>query len=704
MHHTKLSPPKGNDQPASPLCLAGAVQQICRVYKHDQSLASIRCSAGVKEGEFGVYEACTALERFGFRAQLADCAIEHLPDQLCPLIAFDKSNNPFVILGVEPYGRINLLRYADRTDPERIGHARFEAFYCGVVLRVQKLSNAEWQKKKGHWFFSAFLKSQWLYWQVLLATIMTNILALSISIFTMTVYDRVIPNAAIESLIALTVGVVIALGFDFLIRYIRALFIDQASRIADYDVSVRIFERILSLSATEYTLKKGMLAGVVREYEALREFFTSSSLVLLVDLPFALLFLYVISMIAGPLAYIGLVALPVVIVAGVLMQPFLSRFTRLSQQYAIEKQAILVETLSGLETVGVTGAWALMKTRYLAALRGQLDTGASSRTCGQLLINFSMSVQQYAQVFAVVFGVFLIKNGDLSQGALIAAVILGGRALAPLAQLTHALTRANAAISAYTALNDLLHEFPLQRDRTAFISRSRLSGAIEFRDVCFKFKGESKPLISNLSFKICAGQTVVLLGEMGSGKSTILKLIAGILQPCSGQVMVDGVSIAQLDRQDRQQNIGVMLQDAWMFSGSIQENIQTGALRHTDSDMTKLAQFWGLSGLISREQSEGIAGLSDKTAVLSGGQRQTVSLARAFVHDPSILLLDEPTSAMDPASEGHIADNLIHMRSDKTMIIVTHRSALFKAADRVLVIKQGQIVADQHPSNLMAKT
>jgi ATP-binding cassette subfamily C protein LapB len=644
------------------------------------------------------------LERFGFRAQLADCAIEHLPDQLCPLIAFDKSNNPFVILGVQPYGRINLLRYADRTDPERIGHARFEAFYCGVVLRVQKLSNAEWQKKKGHWFFSAFLKSQWLYWQVLLATIMTNILALSISIFTMTVYDRVIPNAAIESLIALTVGVVIALGFDFLIRYIRALFIDQASRIADYDVSVRIFDRILSLSATEYTLKKGMLAGVVREYEALREFFTSSSLVLLVDLPFALFFLYVISIIAGPLAYIGLIALPVVIVAGVVMQPFLSRFTRLSQQHAIAKQAILVETLSGLETVGVTGAGALMKTRCLAALREQLDTGASSRTCGQLLINFSMSVQQYAQVFAVVFGVFLIKNGDISQGALIAAVILGGRALAPLAQLTHALTRANAAISAYTSLNDLLHDFPLQRYRTSSISRSQLSGAIEFRDVSFKFKGESKPLISNLSFKIYAGQTVVLLGEMGSGKSTILKLIAGVLQPCSGQVLVDGVSVRQLDRQDRQQNIGVMLQDAWMFSGSIQENIQTGALRHTDADMTKLAQFWGLSGLISREQSEGIAGLSDKTAVLSGGQRQAVSLARAFVHDPSILLLDEPTSAMDPASEGHIADNLIHMRSDKTMIIVTHRSALFKAADRVLVIKQGQIVADQHPSNLMAKT
>jgi len=520
----------------------------------------------------------------------------------------------------------------------------------------------------------------------------------------MTVYDRVIPNAAIESLIALTVGVVIALGFDFLIRYIRALFIDQASRIADYDVSVRIFDRILSLSATEYTLKKGMLAGVVREYEALREFFTSSSLVLLVDLPFALFFLYVISIIAGPLAYIGLIALPVVIVAGVVMQPFLSRFTRLSQQHAIAKQAILVETLSCLETVGVTGAGALMKTRCLAALREQLDTGASSRTCGQLLINFSMSVQQYAQVFAVVFGVFLIKNGDISQGALIAAVILGGRALAPLAQLTHALTRANAAISAYTSLNDLLHDFPLQRYRTSSISRSQLSGAVEFRDVSFKFKGESKPLISNLSFKIYAGQTVVLLGEMGSGKSTILKLIAGVLQPCSGQVLVDGVSVRQLDRQDRQQNIGVMLQDAWMFSGSIQENIQTGALRHTDADMTKLAQFWGLSGLISREQSEGIAGLSDKTAVLSGGQRQAVSLARAFVHDPSILLLDEPTSAMDPASEGHIADNLIHMRSDKTMIIVTHRSALFKAADRVLVIKQGQIVADQHPSNLMAKT
>ena len=289
---------------------------------------------------------------------------------------------------------------------------------------------------------------------------MTNILALSISIFTITVYNRVIPNAAIESLIALTVGVVIALGVDFLIRHICTMFIYQASRLADYDVSVRIFDRTLFLPVTEYTFKKGILASVVREYEALREFFSSSSLVLLVDLPFALFSLYVISVIAGPLAYIRLVAMPVVIVAGGwTIQPLLSRFTRLSQQHAIAKQEILVETLSGLETVGITGAEALMKSRYLAALRGQLDTSASSRTYGQLLINFSMSVQQYAQVFAVAFGVYLIKNSDIFQGALIAAVILGGRALAPLEKLTHALTRANVAISAYTALNDLLKTF-----------------------------------------------------------------------------------------------------------------------------------------------------------------------------------------------------------------------------------------------------
>ena len=263
----------------------------------------------------------------------------------------------------------------------------------------------------------------------------------------MTVYDRIIPNTAIDSLIGLSLGVVVALGFDFIIRTVRGRFIDNASKAADLEVSNTLFDRVLALKAGEQNEKTGAMAGIIKEFETLREFFTSSTLVILVDLPFAFFFIYVISLIAGPMAYVPLAAVPLVIVVGLMIQPILAKLTKTSQQTGMNKQSVLVETLSGLETVSATGSGNLMKNRYVDALITQSQTGVKSRNTSQFLVNFSASVQQYAQVGAIFFGVYLIRDGVITQGALIAAVILGGRTLAPLAQLANALTRVNPSIN-----------------------------------------------------------------------------------------------------------------------------------------------------------------------------------------------------------------------------------------------------------------
>ena len=312
--------------------------------------------------------------------------------------------------------------------------SEFKKNYSSFFIIVKQLNDREKDERSGHWFFSAFRKSKWTYVQVMIAAMVSNFLSLTTALFTMTVYDRVIPNGAFESLIALSIGVIIALGFDFLIKGLRAKFIDTASKQADLEISRRLFERILTLTPDEQRQKTGAMAGTIREFETLREFFNSSTLVILIDLPFVFFFIYVISLIAGPFSYVFLAAVPLVIIVG--LDPTISgEDNKRIRGSGMNKQAVLVETLNGLETVNATGSGKLMRRRYEDALHNQADSANKIRSLSMFIINFAASVQQYAQVAAIFFGVYLIVDGQISQGALIGAVILGGRTMGPLSQL-----------------------------------------------------------------------------------------------------------------------------------------------------------------------------------------------------------------------------------------------------------------------------
>ena len=369
----------------------------------------------------------------------------------------------------------------------------------------------------------------------------------------------------------------------------------------------------------------------------------------------------------------------------------------------MNKQAVLAETLNGLEKVTATVSVMIMKTRYAAALDNKSDGGNKIRVLSNFVINFAASVQQYAQVAAIFFGVYLIVEGTITQGALIGAVILGGRTMAPLSQLANTLARVNGAITSYKNLSKLIGKSHNSATNLSPISRPKFKGEIEFKNVSYKFEGSTQPVLNDLSFKIPAGQKVAVVGKMGSGKSTLSRLVAGILEPTEGSILVDGVDVRQIDQADTRKNIGVMLQDSWLFSGSIRENIQMGFNEYDDEHLLNICKIAGVDDFVGAHPKGYDLMIKERGVGLSGGQRQTINLARSLIHDPSILLLDEPTSSMDQGTEKKVVESLKKMSTEKTMVIVTHRNPILTMVDRVFVLENGQIVADQTPEQLGVK-
>ena len=666
-----------------------------------KSEAAILRSAQVLDETFTLKEALISLEHFKFNASFTHTNMRDWQSDWLPLIAIQHDGTALIVTEIEHDSHcLCLVQEGKKYVTTSIEWANFRENFSGFTLLARKMTSSQLKSAQGHWFFSAFKTSKWLYFQVILAAIVSNFLALTTSIFTMTVYDRIIPNAAIDSLYALSIGVIAALGVDFIIKMLRAHFIDVASKRADLLVSGRLFDRILSLNNGQ---KSGSLAGIIREFETLREFFTSSTLVIIVDLPFMFFFAYVIYLIAGPLGYVPLVGVPLVLIVGLVVQPLMSRATKLGMESGVNKQGILVETINGLETVKATGAGPFLKRKYSQAQISQSDTTAKTKALSQLVVNVSASFQQFAQIAIIFFGVFLVRDNQITQGALIAAVILGGRAMAPMAQLANVLSRANGARAAYKSLSELFNQRQLKIDEAFTISRGELKGNVEFRNVSYAYSNEAQLILDSINLKIPHGQKIALVGKMGSGKSTIAKIISGSIAPTSGNVLIDDIDLQQLDQADLIENIGVMPQDAWLFSGSIQDNITAGRAKFADEDVINVAKISTADDFISRIPEGYEFELKEKGVGLSGGQRQSLCLARALLNSPNLLLLDEPTSSMDQQTEAKVVANLQKYSADKTLIVITHRNALLSICDRVLVIEDGKVIADSTPEQLGVK-
>lgn len=571
------------------------------------------------------------------------------------------------------------------------------------MLENTTASTSENSSLATHWFFGPVLACRRLYGQIIAASVLINLFALASSFYIMTVYDRVIPNSAFESLWALTVIMVVVMIFDFVMKTVRGTFIDAAGARIDRVVSERLFSRISRFDISLSRKATGALANTVREFETLKDVIGSASFSVFVDLPFVILYLFVLWSIGGPVAAVPAMIVPAVIIFGVMLQPVMRRFTQMSMSQGQSKQSVMVEMIGALETLKTVSGLSMLRQRWLQSVVNQGAANRKSRLAAQLTQNFTNLGQQVSQMGIVIYGVFLIASGSLTMGQLVACVILSGRSLAPLAQLTNLLTRSNQALEAYRNLGELMVGTTDEEERSGQVRRENLRGDVSFRNVTFTYDGQETPTLRDVSFDIRQGERVGIVGRIGTGKTTILRLIAGLHKPDSGLVLVDNADIRQIQPDDVRRNMAIVLQNPVMFTGTIRDNLLMGNPEANDEELLEAVRVSGAEGFIGALPGGFDFPLTERGRELSVGMRQSLAIARGLIAKPKILMLDEPTAPLDSGSERALVQSLDAATKGMTMVCVTHRGAMLDIVDRIMVVEGGRIVLDGPRQSVLAK-
>ena len=552
------------------------------------------------------------------------------------------------------------------------------------------------------WLMEPMRRNRSIYMKVALAAAMINLFALATSLFTMVVYDRVVPNNATSSLVALTIGLAIVIIFDFILKTLRAYFVDFAGARIDHEIGASIFKQLLDIRLDQKKGSTGALAGVVRELETLRDFFASATITAIVDVPFILITLAVIAIIGGPVVFVPVAMIPLVILTGLLTQPAMDRLAAQSMGQGLQKQSVLVETIGGLEMVKTSGAAPILTERWLGAVEEQGQTALRQRLVSNLGVTIAGSAQTISYAGVVIVGVGLIASRDLTMGGLIACSILAGRAVAPLGQIASLLSRLTSTRTAYRQLNALMRA-PTEGPEGEPLVLARTEGRIEFRNVHFRYPGASEQALDGVSFTIQPGEHVALLGRVGSGKSTIARLILGLYEPQEGLVMLDGTDIRQLDPVSLRRRIGSAMQESLLLSGSVRENIVLAREGIDDNEMIRAAELSGTHQFMGQIANGYDLRLADRGEGLSGGQRQSIAIARALAGRPPVLLFDEPSSAMDQQTETALLDRLERELTGRTFLVITHRTPFLRLVSRVIIVDRGKVVADGPRDQILAK-
>jgi ATP-binding cassette subfamily C protein LapB len=543
------------------------------------------------------------------------------------------------------------------------------------------------------WLMEPMRRNRPVYLKVALAAVLINIFGLMTSLFTMTVYDRVVPNNATSSLVALSIGLAIIVIFDFILKLLRAYFVDIAGASIDREVGETLFERLLRLRLDLKKGSTGSLTGLMRELEALRDFFTSATLTAVVDLPFIFLTLTVIAIIGGWVALVPALMIPIVIIVGALTQPAMDRLSAKAMGEGMLKQSVLVETIGGLETVKAAGAGPLLARRWDKAMESHADSSLRQRLIASIGITTATSAGTISYAGVVIVGVEMIAHQELTMGGLIACSILAGRAVAPLAQISQLLSRMTTTRTAYRQLNEMMN-LPPEGPEGEGLKLAGLKGRIEFRNVSFRYPGAPEKTLEELNFTIQPGEHVALLGRVGSGKSTIARLILGLYPPEEGLVMIDGTDIRQLDPLEMRRYIGAALQESVLLTGSVRENIGLGRGHVDDEELLRASELSGTHSFMGTIANGYDLRLADRGEGLSGGQRQSIALARALAGKPPVLVFDEPTSAMDSQTETALIQRLQEETRGRTLVLITHRPPLLALVSRIMLVDRGKVIMD----------
>ncbi|MFA7351417.1 MAG: type I secretion system permease/ATPase [Methylotenera sp.] len=681
--------------------LLDSLALICRIHGVATSKDALVSGLPLRDGKMTP----TLLKRSADRVNLAVTILktplnsirqEFLPailllkdEEACVVTKLDLTNNQVGVIFPE-FGEAEVLMPLDELVSRSSGYVIVAKLKFVFDQRAPSVGKV----RLHHWFWGSLAENSRIYRDVMIAAFVVNMFALAMPLFTMNVYDRVLPNRATETLWVMAIGIALIVIGDLILRTMRSYFLDWASTRIDIKLTARIMEQVLGIRLEQRPNSVGSFASNLRSFETVRDFITSATITTLVDIPFGLIFVIVIGWIAWPMVIPVLLGAVLILIYSFSVQTKMHDLSETMYRASAIRNATLIESLVGLETVKALGIEGQMQRKWERSAHYLTEVTSKLRLLSSSINNGATSIQQLITVSLVILGVYLVINGELTMGGLLACTMLASRALVPIAQTAGLLTQYHNAATSLDSLDEIMHR-PVERPLDAsFLSRPVFNGDIEFREVSFSYPGTEENALTNVSFKIKAGEHVAILGRMGSGKSTIHKLILGLYQPTAGAILIDGIDARQIDPAELRRCVGYVQQDTQLFYGTMRENLTISATHVDDAAVLAAAHVGGIDEFVNAHPKGFDMLVGERGETLSGGQRQGVGIARAFISKPSILLLDEPTSAMDHSGEDAIKRRLIETTKNKTLVLISHRSSLYDLVNRIIVIDSGRIVAD----------
>ncbi|HPL47410.1 MAG TPA: type I secretion system permease/ATPase [Smithella sp.] len=597
--------------------------------------------------------------------------------------------------------RLKIIIPQSGSGEQEISFEELEKIYTGYGIFVrpkyqtdQKSVADEKADKSKHWFWGTIMESWRVYRDVFLAAFLINVFGLVGIFYVLNVYDRVIPNNATETLWVLSIGVLVIYLFAVVMRALRSYFVDEAAKKTNLKISAMLLQKVLNLKMESRPQSIGSFTKNLQEFESIRDFITSFSITAVIDLPFTLLGLLVVWWIGSYIVLIHVIIIALLIIYAYFIQAPLQKVVEKTLKASAQKNAILVEGVAGLETIKMLGAEGQIQRAWEEAVSYISKWGNKSRMISSSVQDVSYFLQNLMTVAVVVAGVYMITAGSLTSGGLVALVILSRQVIAPMAQVVNLATRYHHVREALKMLDDIMN-LPVERPAgKTFLPRKRFDGVIGIKNLSFSYPGQTTMVLNNISLEIAAGEKVGIIGPVGSGKTTLGKLMLGLYEPVSGMVTMDGTDIRQIDPAELRHFLGYVPQDITLFQGTLRDNITMGVNNVDDQNVLQAAEMAGIIEFAKIHPSGFDMKVEEFGRGLSGGQRQCVAMARALLLDPPVLVLDEPTSNMDNRSEIRLKRYLAQTVKEKTMVIITHRASLLDMVTRLIVIDHGSIVAD----------
>ncbi|HEU4838970.1 MAG TPA: type I secretion system permease/ATPase [Micavibrio sp.] len=670
-------------------------------FGHAKSAQAITAGLAYDDKNMGPNLFCEAAEKAGLKAKIVyRDKIKKISAPVLPVVLTLKNAQACVLLKISGDEHSALI-WSPETGSERtVRLTELKQDYTGYAIFVHPRPEftdpdaPHAQDANRHWFWGPMWEVRDVYWKVGIAAVLINMFALTSPIFMMNIYNRVLPNHAMETGWVLAIGAITIFVFDFIMKTLRGYFIDIAGRRVDVIAARRIYDQLINMKLAGRPKSAGAFANMLRDFDSVRDFSTSATMTGLIDLPFTMLFLLVIWLLGGSVALMlaGLIVL--VIIAGYALQVPLRNYVRKSTKSAEAKHGLLVETIAGLETIKAIGADGRLRARYGDQVAENALYAQGSRFVSALGGNIAALMQQIASIVIVLIGMYMVRDGDMSVGALIACVMLGSRAIAPIGQIANLMSRFHAAQSAMKTIDNIMAK-PVERPLDArFLHRPDLKGKISLKNVTFSYPDSQRKSLEGVSFSLEAGEKVGIIGRIGSGKSTIARMVMGLYDPQDGTMLLDDTDYRQIDPADLRRNVAYIAQDVVLFSGTIRDNITASVPHATEEEILDAAKLAGVHDFVSRHPMGYDAPVGERGEGLSGGQRQAVALARAMLLKPSVFVCDEPTNAMDVQAEQAFTNHIARYSKNKTLILITHRPQLLPVVDRLILMDQGKVIAD----------